>query len=1416
MNAGKLISLYLLFVFLGLFQNLKAQNDYRVPFKHRIGSSNVPNNIFQIRGDFTIIGNTNLTLKNYSEEKENSVQEMVFVDIDQVPSTFNSSSATLLFSDENGADPNCTDILYAGLYWSGRIQTPGMTFELTKKEGFLDPVTLDKKKDAVEPGEELEYFPYIVYMGVMFDSGNKPFPQYEIVLKGGQNRVIIRFRNNNTIEYDINQSGWITVQDLKIEESNGMSTATFKPIPLSGNGMNFNLYGLTRSTSSDYNEFVNSSNSILLESSGTYNPAAYYTRDFDKRKLKFKPPGASEYQEITSSGNAILFPDQELKDIYVGYADVTSLVREYGDGEYTVADIALKEGFSDETGMLGNWGLIVIYQNSEMNFRDVTIFDGYTYIQALNGQAQNGELEIKGFGAIEEGPVSVKLGIMASEGDKGIGGDYLEILDQGENWTPLSHPGNSTDNFFNSSIYTPILMKNGDLVENQRLPNLKNNTGIDLAQWEIPNPDNSLIANNQSSVKFRYGTNQDLFALYVLAFSVSSYSPDIEALNTIESINGAPADDSSTVKPGEEITFLVDIRSAGTEATEQNKLVIPIPYNALFVSAEIIPSDFGTVKFDPDLGVAGSIVWEIGGIPIPESFNDIITSLRYTLKLTEDCFLLANDNCEPLLSVNGSISGIGSISNQRFSGIPFIKGYKEDACEGNAIYGPIEIPISGKAEFAAKNCPDFKLFTDLKLENIPVFCHRDSQTTDLADLITPSQEGFEVFFFANETGGTPLINYYVNTSLVGTEKVWVSEGPSGSCTGMRIPLELKVIPSSPQPKTENLNYCLEAKSSPYVLEPTPGYSLLYYNDNNPTTAPMSGPPIIDQSVPKRYSIWVSQIKEGECESARKEVSFYIEDCSLLPKIALSITSNIERYTQEGEEVIFTITVKNTGQIALFNVNVNESLQFGDWKIPELGPQEERSFEVRHVISALDLLKSQVVVFAQTSGNDWKGTLVSDNGNKDISGVIFEPGFLDYTLSTLVATCELEGTGKGQIIFSWPQEQRGMYILTHLETGEIEEVVTFFPRTQLIIEAPAGTYSLELLDWEGNSQKISSITIEGKEEVQFDVPSTIIACAEYIWIPETPNIIISLTAPDGNSVERGSDGSFTLVQTGTYSTKVRHENAEFCPTEKTFDAEIIQPKEFEIDMRPFCSDDNSTTVDLIEGSAGLSIRWLKIGTDGNEELDLFENSRQLIVAEEGSYQVTLSDPEGCLIGRTDFEVRQSFTDPPVLSSLYSYCYAKNDWVKIEVGERFKEFSWMLNGKEVSKEAVLIPNESGQYQLEAKDSFGCSFFSEFEVEEKCEPQLKFPNAILPNDPNKFFEIYPDNLADEVEIQIFNRWGQLIYHCKDKAPMNEIKSICVWDGIYNGAQVSNGSYAAIIQVKNHRLNVTRRIRTSIMVLY
>lgn len=109
--------LQILFV-LGIVFSGNAQ--IRVPFTQRTSQYTPTKKIYNVKGDFTMIGNTNLTLQNYGVDTQNGSNVMQYVDIDGDASTWNSSSANLTFSTENGAIPSCSNIIYAGLYWTGR------------------------------------------------------------------------------------------------------------------------------------------------------------------------------------------------------------------------------------------------------------------------------------------------------------------------------------------------------------------------------------------------------------------------------------------------------------------------------------------------------------------------------------------------------------------------------------------------------------------------------------------------------------------------------------------------------------------------------------------------------------------------------------------------------------------------------------------------------------------------------------------------------------------------------------------------------------------------------------------------------------------------------------------------------------------------------------------------------------------------------------------------------------------------------------------------------------------------------------------------------------------------------------------------------------------------------------------------
>lgn len=378
--------LFAFILLVGLNGSLLAQTDNRVPFKYRVGNPAPEGNLFRIRGDFALIGNTNLTLTEYLDTTNNSLFPMKFVDIDSDSTTFNSSFATLQFSQENGTVPSGTSILYAGLYWSGRAEMEkGMTFDLTKGEMQGIPQVIDNAIQRLLSYEQVNYTSYSLEITVDFDQKSNIYPIFSLRNDSELEKIIFRFTNtgDDRVQYHIDEGEWQSVTNLKIATLNGIATATFDPILFTDKEISFTVDKLARSVHTLETDFLWENNSLQVITSGTHIPILPRTVNFDKRKVKLKEPGATSYTEITASGNSILFPHEELKKMYVGYADVTEYVKTSGMGEYTVANMALAEGRGDQTGYYGHWGLVVVYKNEKMHWRDITVFDGYSFVQSL-------------------------------------------------------------------------------------------------------------------------------------------------------------------------------------------------------------------------------------------------------------------------------------------------------------------------------------------------------------------------------------------------------------------------------------------------------------------------------------------------------------------------------------------------------------------------------------------------------------------------------------------------------------------------------------------------------------------------------------------------------------------------------------------------------------------------------------------------------------------------------------------------------------------------------------------------------------------------------------------------------------------------------------------------------------------------
>ncbi|MBK8601233.1 MAG: hypothetical protein IPN80_12430 [Flavobacterium sp.] len=578
-KANNLFFGYFSIVFLLLGISLTTTAQLRVPFTQRTSQYTPDKRVYNVKGDFTIMGNTNMTLQSYGDQTQNGNNTMIYVDVDGNTSngvdgkpTFNSSRSTLTFSTENGATPSCSNIIYAGLYWSGRAS-------------------------------------------------------------------------------DSNPSN--------------------------------NSFSVTKT--------INGSS---------------VTKNFDKRNISLKGPNATAYTQFTASASDIYYPTTSDGFMYSAYKEVTDYVRLNGIGEYTAADLAVNEGNGGGTGFYGGWSLIVVYENSKMKYRDVTIFDGHAYV--TSGTASF-EIPVTGFNTVQAGPVGVKLGLMAGEGDNGISGDYFEIKKQSDNtFLRLSHPGNSTGNFFTSAIQTG---------GNARTPSLVNNTGLDISMFNIPNTNNSVLTNNQTSTTFRYGSTQDTYVIFAIAMAVDAYIPEVENILTATTVNNVPVTTEPYISlPGQDVGFNIDIKNLGTEAINNYRVVVPIPYNASYVPGSAVGTILftplptpNTVTFDPTLGATGSIVWNIGTLPLGANPSTLLAKLSFKLKTTTDCSILLNPTCGSPIFVTASSSGTGAITGTTFAGTRAIKGYTNNgACIGQPILETLAIGING-ANYVAANCQNTPL-----------------------------------------------------------------------------------------------------------------------------------------------------------------------------------------------------------------------------------------------------------------------------------------------------------------------------------------------------------------------------------------------------------------------------------------------------------------------------------------------------------------------------------------------------------------------------------------------------------------------------------------------------------------------------------------------------------------------------------
>ncbi len=350
----------------------------------------------------------------------------------------------------------------------------------------------------------------------------------------------------------------------------------------------------------------------------------------DWNEVKFKVPGSTTYVDLIVDKNNANVDVQGQEDQvivrdnsgiannltigypYVCYKNVTNLIKSLGTaagGTYTVANMRAGLG-ENQNGLCGGWTLVVVFENQSYPSKYITVFDGFKYLQAGDPDIQ---FDISGFKTVPAPfPVRARIGVAGLEGESGTS-DKLNFSSPAGNpaFNPLSNGLNPPDNFFNSTISVPSAIGPLFSIHNlDRVPNSTNTLGLDIDLVDIPNPGNSIIANNATSAtcQFTFAPN-DTYSSFLLTFTADIIEPNMILTKVVKSGN-VTLPQNATVALGQTLTYEITYQNTGNDDAKNLKITDVLPN---FVSLVSVTPDDPSVTFTntPTPLSAGTLVFSV-------------------------------------------------------------------------------------------------------------------------------------------------------------------------------------------------------------------------------------------------------------------------------------------------------------------------------------------------------------------------------------------------------------------------------------------------------------------------------------------------------------------------------------------------------------------------------------------------------------------------------------------------------------------------------------------------------------------------------------------------------------------------------------------------------------------------------------
>jgi len=341
--------------------------------------------------------------------------------------------------------------------------------------------------------------------------------------------------------------------------------------------------------------------------------------------------------------------------------------------------------------------------------------------------------------------------------------------------------------------------------------------------------------------------------------------------------------------------------------------------------------------------------------------------------------------------------------------------------------------------------------------------------------------------------------------------------------------------------------------------------------------------------------------------------------------------------------------------------------------------------------------------------------------------------------------------------------------------------------------PSNTYQLNIRD-ANLCAGVFEFTVDQPDELTLDIDTTNISCRG---------------ADDGmiTTMVEGGTGDYqyqwnnnqtgeqiTNLIEGTYSIVVVDDN----DCQISGSATITEPSLIDLAIGDIqnaaCFGDNTGSIAVIA-----------TGGNGNYEYSVdatrFQSSSVLADLPAGDYTITVMDPRGCIE-----TINASITQPESLvvdageDQTIDLGFSTDIQVVTGPFGRTVDFSWsnpdLLDCTGCPNPTVTPPTTTS-FVVTITDETNCTATDSITVFVNPNRPLYIPNVFSPNldGNNDRFTIFGGPAAALInELQIYDRWGNLVYNGKN-LPMNSLQT--GWDGLFDGKELPPGVYAFVAQV-------------------